>query len=118
MGVPIVKLKMDGRDVRMIVDTAAKLSYLDSSILDRHSHAGTETDFYPGIGEFSTETYHVPVGLGKRDQIMTFGKLPGLLSILLDSFKADGILGFELYEKGTVFLSFKENRLYWTISEG
>jgi Ca-activated chloride channel family protein len=118
MGVPIVKIKVDGRDVRMIVDTAAKLSYLDSSILDRHSHAGTETDFYPGIGEFSTETYHVPVGLGKRDQIMTFGKLPGLLSILLDSFKADGILGFELYEKGTVFLSFKENRLYWTISEG
>ena len=118
MGVPIVKLKVDGRDVRMIVDTAAKLSYLDSGILERYRQVGTETDFYPGIGEFNSETYHVPIALGNHDQIMTFGKLPGLLSILLDSFNADGILGFELYEKGSVFLSFKENRLHWTITEG
>ena len=118
MGVPIVKLKVGGRNVRMIVDTAAKLSYLDSGILEHHLHVGVETDFYPGIGEFTSETYHVPIELGNHDQIMTFGKLPGLLSILLDSFNADGILGFELYKKGEVYLSFKENRLYWTIVEG
>jgi hypothetical protein len=113
MGVPIVKLKVDGREIRMIVDTGAKLSYLNNSILERYPQVGTESDFYPGIGEFKSETYHVPIALGNPDQTMTFGKLPGLLSILLDSFNADGILGFELYEKGEAFLSFKENRLYW-----
>ena len=66
-----------------------------------------------GIGEFETEVFRVPVGFGSRKLEFGFGKLPGLLSVLLDSFKADGIIGYQLFEKGQTYLSFKEKKLYW-----
>jgi hypothetical protein len=85
------------------LDTGAQLSYLDSAAeLDRLPSAGQAQDFYPGFGEFATETWQVPMTVAGAEYTIRCGVLPALLSTALSLFGTDGILGNELLEGRTV----------------
>jgi len=92
-GIPIVEA-MIGRDtVRLFFDTGAKLSYLDPDITSAFEVVGTETDFYPGIGDFSTNAYDVPIILASENIVLRVGNLPELLQMTLMMANTSGILG-------------------------
>ena len=46
-----------GVERRMFFDTGAQISYLQDDVLDTFPSAGPVTDFYPGVGQFQTETH-------------------------------------------------------------
>lgn len=105
MGIPIVEA-MIGRDkVRMFLDTGAKLSYLDSERTAMLQSVGTERDFYPGFGEFTTSVYDVPMHLAGEELLLRVGTLPQLWQMTLTMADTAGILGTALLHTHKVTLA-------------
>jgi hypothetical protein len=75
MGIPIIEAVIGNDRVRMFFDTGAKLSYLDPLRTSIYSPSGTENYFYPGLGEFSTHTYDIPILLAADTIAITFNPI-------------------------------------------
>jgi hypothetical protein len=93
MGIPIIEATVGHDVVRMFFDTGAKLSYLDSDRTNAFQSVGTERDFYPGLGEFSTNAYDIPIILATETIVLRVGNLPQLLQMTLMMADTAGILG-------------------------
>ncbi len=93
MGIPIVTASVGGREYRMFFDTGAQISYFQGDSLTEYPPAGSVTDFYPGAGQFQTDTYEVPISLGGVTFTLRCGALPGLLGMTLMIANTDGIVG-------------------------
>jgi len=93
MGIPIINAMVSNDKVRLFFDTGAKLSYLDPDITKEFPLVGTEKDFYPGVGEFSTNAYDVPIILGTEAVVLRVGTLPMILQMTLMMAQTNGILG-------------------------
>ncbi len=93
MGIPIVTARVDGRDYRMFFDTGAQISYFQDDSLAEFPSAGRVTDFYPGVGQFQSDTHEVPVSLGGVAFNLRCGTLPGLLVMTLMMANTEGIVG-------------------------
>lgn len=102
MGIPIVTARVGGRDYRMFFDTGAQVSYFQDDSVAQFPSAGSVTDFYPGLGQFETDTHWVPVSLGSGEFTLRCGTLPGLLGMTLMMAGTKGIIGNELLLSRTV----------------
>jgi hypothetical protein len=97
MGIPIVSVNVNESPVRMFVDTGAKISYLDASMLSGFQIEETLHDFYPGVGEFDVGVSTVWADLNGWPFRAKFGRLPPLLQMALLIGGVDGILGRDLF---------------------
>lgn len=93
MGIPIVTARVGGHDYRMFFDTGAQISYFQNDSLAEYPSAGRVTDFYPGAGQFQTDTHDVPVSLGGVAFTLRCGTLPSLLGMTLMMASTEGIVG-------------------------
>ncbi len=93
MGIPIVTASVGGSDYRMFFDTGAQISYFQDDSLADFPAAGSVTDFYPGVGQFQTDTHEVPMSLGDISFLLRCGCLPGLLGATLMIADTQGIIG-------------------------
>ncbi|MBN1472548.1 MAG: VWA domain-containing protein [Syntrophaceae bacterium] len=107
-GVKISPCSVAGQPCRMIVDSSAKLSYVDREIAAQLSPIGKETDFYASVGEFETPVYEVPVQVSGLDFTARCGVLPRLLEKTLFVRGKRSIIGSELFQKYVVDLAFPE----------
>lgn len=105
MGIPIIETVVAGETVRMFFDTGAKLSYLNPDLSAKFPSAGEERDFYPGVGDFTTHTHTVPIGIGGREITLRVGILPELLQATLMMADTGGILGTALLDAYTVLFA-------------
>lgn len=96
MGIPIVNARIGGTDYRMFFDTGAQISYFQGESLAGFPSAGSVTDFYPGFGQFQTETHEVPISIGGISFIVRCGRLPGRLGTALMMAGTKGIIGNQL----------------------
>lgn len=97
MGIPIVEVDITGEARRMFVDTGAQVSYFQDPCLEDFPEAGRLRDFFPGMGEFETQTHHLPVRIGSLEQTLRCGALPELLGLTLAMAGVDGIVGSALF---------------------
>jgi hypothetical protein len=102
-GIPIVKARVNGSDYyyRMFFDTGAQISYFQNKrVIAAFPSAGTVTDFYPGFGQFPTDTHWVPVLLDGVAFKLRCGTLLSRLDMTLtDLFRmasTEGIIGNEI----------------------
>ena len=93
MGIPIVEARVGKDTVRMFFDTGAKLSYLDPERTNAFPSVRTESDFYPGVGDFSTNAYDIPIALATENVVLRVGNLPERLQMTLMMADTSGILG-------------------------
>lgn len=96
MGVPIVASTVSGKSVKMFFDTGAQISYLQDDGLSSFPAEGIVTDFYPGVGQFSTDTFRTPIQLGCAVYELRCGRLPTLLGMTLMLAGTGGIIGNEI----------------------
>ena len=96
MGIPIIMARISGAERRMFFDTGAQISYFQDDSLDTFHAIGMATDFFPGIGQFRTETYRVSTTLGNRQYDLCCGSLPHLLGMTLMLAETEGIIGNEI----------------------
>lgn len=96
MGIPIVSVRIRDADYPMFLDTGAQVSYFQHDSLRSFPAAGSVTDFYPGIGQFETETHALDLTLGGVEFTLRCGVLPQALDSTLSMAGVAGILGNEL----------------------
>ncbi len=102
MGIPIVTARIGGSDHRMFFDTGAQISYFQDDSLAGFPPAGSVTDFYPGVGQFKTDTHEVPVSLGGVVFTLRCGTLPGILGMTLMMAGTTGIVSNAILSNRTV----------------
>ena len=102
LGVPYLTVNVAGNEEKLFFDTGAQVSYWQDDSLESFPSMGTLSDFYPGFGEFSTDTHKVPLTVGKRRFEVRCGRLPGMLGMTLGLAGVSGILGNEVLLTGPV----------------
>ncbi len=107
MNIPIVNLSVNGQQLKMFLDTGAKLSYIHSSILEGCPIESVEQDFYPGLGQFETNCYSIQARIGDIDFPVKFGCLPPLLQATLLMAGTNGIIGSDFFHAFKVNLDYR-----------
>jgi hypothetical protein len=102
MGIPIISVDIGDNKYRMFFDTGAQISYFEDDSLTSYPSAGQIKDFYPGIGQFITETYTVDLRVGECTFGIRCGKLPELLALTLMMAGTQGILGNQFLHDRTI----------------
>ncbi|MBE3050163.1 hypothetical protein IMZ48_48235 [Candidatus Bathyarchaeota archaeon] len=102
MGIPIVSARIRGIDYRMFLDTGAQISYFQHDSLASFPAAGRVADFYPGVGQFQTETRNVDITLGGVEFTLRCGALPGLLGATLMMAETEGIISNQVFSNRSV----------------
>ena len=100
-GLIAVKMMVNNREVRMILDTGAPISYINNYIVDGMESEGEINDFHPLIGDFHTLTYRcevVPMTT-EKPYVQMFGVAPSMLSMMLMLLRVDGIIGVDLFKR-------------------
>ena len=96
MGVSILRIQSGEGEHRMFFDTGAQISYFQNDSLPSFKAAGRVRDFFPGIGEFDTDTHMVPFSIGPLAFEFRCGRLPDLLGLTLMMAGVEGIIGNEI----------------------
>ncbi len=96
MGIPLIDIEVGDESYRMFFDTGAQVSYFQHRSLASFPPAGKVTDFYPGYGEFETETHKLEARIGGQSVTLRCGSLPKMLAAGLMMGGAKGILGNEI----------------------
>lgn len=102
MGIPILTARIGGNDYQMFFDSGAQISYFQEDSITDFPSAGSVTDFYPGVGQFQTDTHQIPVSLGGMNFTLRCGTLPGLLGATLMLADASGIIGNQIFHDRTI----------------
>lgn len=102
MGLPIVTARIGDHDYRMVFDTGAQVSYFQDDLLATFPPAGVVSDFYPGVGQFETDTFMIPLVLGEEAFTLRCGQLPDLLGMTLQMAGVKGIVGNAIMRDRTV----------------
>jgi len=111
LGVPIIKLEVNGKIISAFFDTGAPMSYLLPEALEGLQSEGSHEDFYPLVGNFLTPVYQLPYNIGGEAGEMRFGRLPDELLGMLEVGGVQGIIGTELLKRFGLSLSVREHVL-------
>lgn len=112
MGIPIVEVIIEGSKYQMFFDTGAQYSYFQDDSLANFPSLGTVEDFFPGVGNFQTETHELPVVIGQHTFSLQCGRLPSLLGATLMMANTQGIIGNQVFNKPQVAYFPRRNALY------
>jgi hypothetical protein len=102
MGIPILSATVNGQDYCMFFDTGAQISYFQDDTLKTFPPAGQMTDYYPGFGQFQTDTHNVDFLIGGSSFILRCGCLPDLLGMTLMMAETEGIIGNQILQDRVV----------------
>jgi hypothetical protein len=102
MGIPILSATINGIDYRMFFDTGAQISYFQDDALNNFPPAGQMTDYYPGFGQFQTDTHNVEFQIGGSSFILRCGSLPDLLGMTLMMADTEGIIGSQIIQNRVI----------------
>ncbi|ROL60270.1 hypothetical protein D9V86_09595 [Bacteroidetes/Chlorobi group bacterium ChocPot_Mid] len=111
MGIPIIDLSISEQNVKLFLDTGAKLSYLSQALTENLISIGTEEDFYPGVGKFKTECYEIITNLGMESFNVKYGNLPLLLQMTLLISGTNAIIGSDFFNNFKIMLDTNNKRL-------
>lgn len=110
-GVFCVILRVKGEDVRLFLDTGAKISYIAETYTSDETAIEVLEDFYPMIGQFETPIYAMEASVDGQSFPVNFGKLPSKLAMMLQMMGIEGAIGYDLFNKYKVLLDFKNNKM-------
>jgi hypothetical protein len=97
LGVPIIPVIVGHQEVKMFLDTGAKITYLKKNLTAGCPMSGNVNDFYPGIGHFQTATYKTTVSVMGETVELKCGNLPPLIEIPLTMVGCAGIIGNDIF---------------------
>lgn len=96
-------LKVNGRDVKVILDTGARIDYMDPAILDTSVAVSHERDYNPIIGFFEVDGYKATYAIGDREiETVSYAATEKLREYVaqLGMHDISGVVGLNAFLKG------------------
>lgn len=109
-----IDLSVKGDNVRLALDTGAKISYIGKTFTQNEVATDTKSDFNPMIGNFETPIYNLNASIGGNVIPVKFGNLPGMYAMQMKMMGLDGAIGYDLFIAHNVYLDFHK----WTMHIG
>jgi len=104
-----IEAYVDGRKTSLIVDTGAKISYIDDQFTYGLTEVDEQTDYYPGIGQYQVKLYDIPTEIMGQTIPTRYGVLPGIMgqmTSLLKLYGISGVIGYDLFLFNKVLIDF------------
>jgi len=117
LGLPVIDVKIAGLDMKMVLDTGSKWSYLQEDLLTGVKNINIQETYYPGAGSFITDIYDLPLDLKGKDMNVPAGVLPEVLKRELAARDCVGILGADIFRYFNIQFNFK-NSTIWLVEKG
>ena len=108
--VPRVDAVVDGRAVRMVLDTGAPLSYVPPAAVAQRTPVRNERDFHPSIGSFDTGVWRLPTSVAGRAFEIEAGLLPPALAPLV-TVSGGWILDSDFFKHRSIILDYPNTQL-------
>ena len=105
VGYMCVDMDIRGKQVKVIVDTGAPVSYVDPSLTEGLAEKETVKDFSPEAGEFETPIFEFPAAFAGQAFEMRAGHLPKLMQLEISMLGIDGVVGMELLKRQPMLLA-------------
>ena len=111
-GLLAIRMSVNHKEVRMVVDTGAQISYIREEFLSGLALDKTMEDFSLYNSRFPTDTYicETDTLIGHPAFSQRFGIPPKEILSILDLFQADGIIGIDLFRRYD--LQIRDEELY------
>ena len=96
-------LKVNGKDIRVILDTGARIDYMDPAILDTSVAVSHERDYNPIIGFFEVDGYKATYAIGDREiETVSYAATEQLREYVaqLGMHDISGVVGLNAFLKG------------------
>lgn len=117
-GYPLFPLRLWDKPAKALLDTGAKLSYIDPAHVTGQAPAGQQEDFYPYVGRFTTDIYTVPTFLDGTSVVIEYGVMPHALALLLGAAlqitQASAVVGTQLLQHYDCTISWPRKTISWT----
>lgn len=113
MGVPITPVSIFNQDMRLFFVTAARRSYLNADLLRGQIAHGTTTEYYPGIGVFTTSLYRIAIWVAGYDVELEVGEVPAPLASMLSAMDSRGVLGIDVLRGFEVCMAPRRREGFW-----
>jgi len=94
-GLPVARVEVGGEAVECIVDTGARVTYLDERIALAFPEDGRMQDFHPVAGDFQVNRHVVEFAWGDERCVLRPGALRLAMLPSLEVAKVRGILGLD-----------------------
>ena len=98
MGCPLVSARIGGQVVKLAVDTGARVTFLNPSLVTGERPVGHYDDFYITCGPFTCDSFEKRVRIGDISLDLIVGGLPPDLETGLGFMGLDGILGNDIFD--------------------
>jgi len=112
VGIPTLRLVLEGSEQNWFFDTGANISYLVEQPTIWKNPIRSYEDFYPGFGKFSTEVYETEISLANFNLKVQCGILPQLLGLSLSIGGCTGIFGINELLNSKFYYLPRVKRLY------
>lgn len=107
-----VNLTIKETPVKMIFDTGAKISYINSDFTQNLEPICERDDFSPLINaRYKTPIYQFNAEAGGKQFNAEFGNLPAQLASLLGQYGVDGFIGHDLFKAFKVAIDFENSEI-------
>ena len=112
MGCPLVSARIGGQALKLAVDTGARVTFLNPSLVAGERPVGHYDDFYITCGPFTCDSFEKTVDVGDVSLDLVVGGLPPDLETGLGFIGLDGILGNDIFDHyPKVLYDLRENML-------
>lgn len=118
-GRPVFPVRLQGVQVRAVLDTGAHLSYIvDIERVAGQAPSESREDFHPYVGRYTTNTYTVPTSLDPAPVDIEYGIMPDSLGLCLgrelSKVNISAVIGTELLEHYDCTISWTRRTISWT----
>jgi hypothetical protein len=110
-GAPVIKTLVAGREMSLLLDTAAAISLLPETVVMSSELQGRNRTYHPRAGSFLTQYYTCEICIGGECRLYRIGILPECLDEVLCQDGIDGVLGVDLLEHFGIGLNIGEKVL-------
>ena len=104
-GYMCVDMDLNGKQVEVIVDTGAPVSYVAPTLTRGLVAKETVKDFSPLVGEFETPIFEFPAAFAGHAFEMRAGHLPKIMQLEIGLLGINGVVGMELLQRQPLLLA-------------
>ena len=112
MGAITIPVRVASQEHRMILDTGATYSYINSAITTGMTPIETITDFSPlAEGEFDTPIFEIESELADVKFACRYGNLPMNIELMIQMLGTEGVIGYDLLASCKLMICVRDSRM-------